>query len=1176
MQTNPSDPSIGPTETSIAVIGMSCTFPGARSLEEFWHNIVYKTDCLTEMSEPRFRRNSSHRSGLGTGNAAPSRRGGWIGDDFAFNPLRHETIPVAIRSADPDHFLILRAVYEAMSDAGYLEVKTDRVSASVILGKGNYCGVGTAALMYRSIVTADILDALRGFIPQLSDEDLNTLSQAMIAEIPVATAEAAAGLISNVCVGRAATRLDLMGRAFTVDAACASSLIAIELGVQDLLRGATNLVLAGGVHLSTDFDIEVFDVMKALSPTSIPRPYDAEADGIVLGEGIGILVLKRLTDAERDHDRVYAVIKGVGSSSDGRARSVLAPRIEGQELAMRRAYEMTRFSPRTVQLIEGHGTATQVGDSTEIASLHRVFGPAERGRPGCALGSVKSMIGHAMPAAGAAGLIKAILSLYHEVFPPTINCGRPHAALTSKDSWFYPNTEARPWIRAADAPRRAGVNAFGFGGVNSHVVVQEYPNRPLARPTTLLRTWDTEAIVLSGSCRKALHAEVHRLSGYITKAKGITLRDLAYTCNSSVNSSEHRLSIVASSITDLKAKLDRASATLANPTQLNIRDRQGIYYFGQSEICNGKVALMFPGDGSQYVNMFRELSLHFPEFRMAFAPSESEYVSPDDQAAECSLGDIVFPPPFVSSEQEIEANARLSSIDNASLCLIASENAVRSLFENLKLQPDMVVGHSCGAWMAMVAAGVVSPEVFRKRMKRVLTDMYRVLAKDSTFRPMTTLAIGGRRNQIEEVLQRLGPQMLASDNCPHQVVIAVDACAEVDVTARFKERGLIVQKLLFDRGYHTPAFRRSCEQLRECLSSLQISAPRIPLYSCATAALYTNEPGEIPGLVVDAFAKPVLFRDTIEAMYEAGARTFVEAGPGTKASGFVSDILRGRPHLAVSIDQSSYSGTASLNHAIAMLAAAHVTLDLTYIYSPRSPRQLSLDVEKDRFPDPDDEPGTIRISTCWPRLTPPSEVARLAKRMSADSPFPVGLIKDKEICQPIAQDRQPNTEDPKDYAPETVLQQHFSLMQNFLTTHETVLMHFLNRSMSRHSDASSYKAADTSLVFERASTASGSTDVPNVAPTEPAETRDLSGPQQPSLVDMFLEIFSDLTGYPGQALNLDLDLESDLGVDSLKRVEILMAFEEVLANDPRLTQRLIDGMNACKTLREVAAVLQKE
>jgi acyl transferase domain-containing protein len=456
----------------VAIIGMACLFPKAPSLRVFWENILAGVDALDDPPHD-WGADLAYDPDSDANDRIYTKRGGYLGDSCQFAAMDLGVMPRSVEGGEPEHFVALQLAHEALADAGYLERPFARERTEVILGRGTYVNRGYMTILQHTIVVDQTIRLLGQLHPEYSAQDLDILKRRLKASLPPFNAETTPSLAHSVMCGRIANRLDLMGAAYTVDAACASSLIAVEQGVQDLASGCCDLVLAGGVQISTAMPIAVmFCQLGALSRIGQLRPFHADADGTLLGEGAGILVLKRRADAERDGDRIYALVKGVGSASDGRAVGLLAPRVEGEELALRRAYERAGLSPQSVGLIEAHGTATPVGDATEIEALGRVFGCHGNGTPRYALGSVKSMIGHSIPAAGAAGLIKAALALYHKIIPPTLHADVPHPGLATGP--FYLPAEARPWIHGGAEPRRAGVNAFGFGGINAHAVLEEH------------------------------------------------------------------------------------------------------------------------------------------------------------------------------------------------------------------------------------------------------------------------------------------------------------------------------------------------------------------------------------------------------------------------------------------------------------------------------------------------------------------------------------------------------------------------------------------------------------------------------------------------------------------------------------------------------------------------------
>jgi acyl transferase domain-containing protein len=461
------------TREDIAVIGMAGLFPGAPDTAAFWDNITAGRCCIGDHPDPERERVFDPNAGIFE--RLYSVRGGFLGDLATFDPLEHGIMPNSVDGGNPDHFLMLRVAKAAMDDAGLTHKDFPRERTDVIVAHGEYLHRGNINWIQHGMMLDQTVDLIRRLQPERTDAELKEIWDALRQKLPVLDAQTIPALIPNVIAGRIANRLDLMGGSYLVDAACASSLLAAGQAATALRTNRCDLALVGGVQTCIPLPaMMVFCELGAMSRGETLRPFDAKADGTMLGEAVGMIVLKRRRDAERDGDRVYAVIKGVGVASDGRSAGLLAPRLEGEALAIRRAYEEAEVDPATVELIEAHGTGIRLGDETEIGALKAVFGPRRDGTATCAVGSVKSMVGHSVPAAGMAGLIKTALALHHKVLPPTVNCETPNPGLGLDESPFYINTETRPWVHGhRDRPRRAGINAFGFGGINSHCVMEE-------------------------------------------------------------------------------------------------------------------------------------------------------------------------------------------------------------------------------------------------------------------------------------------------------------------------------------------------------------------------------------------------------------------------------------------------------------------------------------------------------------------------------------------------------------------------------------------------------------------------------------------------------------------------------------------------------------------------------
>ncbi|MPY88884.1 MAG: acyltransferase domain-containing protein [Luteitalea sp.] len=949
--------------SDVAIVGMACVFPGARNLQEYWENILAKVSAIGDppadweadlFVDPDAEANDRIYCG----------RGGYLGDLAEFDPLEYGVMPNAVDGGEPDHFLALRAAYDALRDAGYRAADIEGGRAEVIIGRGSYVNRGNTTAIQHGIIVDQVLRILKQLHPEHTEEQLAALKQTLKASLPPFHAETAPALVPNIISGRIANRLDLMGPNYIVDAACASSLVAVDLGMRDLRHGRCDLAVVGGVHASTPPVIMmIFCQLKAISRTGQIRPFDRRADGTLLGEGVGMLVLKRLEDAERDGSRIYAVLKEIGTASDGRAVGLLAPRVEGEELALRRAYEVAGIDPATVGLLEAHGTGTAVGDGVEIDALRRVFGTsglpraASRRRSSCALGSVKSMIGHLMPASGIAALIKAALALHHKVLPPTLNCDEPNPALALEDSGFYINSETRPWLHGrVDTPRRAGVNAFGFGGINAHAVLEEH--RGGAETFSLAHRWETELVILSASSRASLAEAVDRLRTFLDAQPDVALKDVAFTLNVGSDLGPVRLAVVAATPRDLGQKLTRAAAALRDPRCTRLRDNDGVYFFEQQLAGQGGVAFIFPGEGSQYPNMLADLCLHFPVVRSTFDFMDRAFIG---HPRGYLPSEVIFPPPaengdsprFRKSSAENEDCPRfpvdrLWEMDTGAEAVFAANQAMAALLRQLQIRPQFMAGHSTGEHSALLASGIVrvdSDDELIDHVRGVNASFERLKAAGDIPDGLL-VAVGGVDRAVLESLsaQSDGALHIALDNCPHQVVLCGTRESMRAAMQELQALRAICQPLPFARAYHTPWFESFCEPLRAYFDRVRIGSSDIEVYSCVTAQPYPPNPDVVRTLVASQWARSVRFRDTVEAMYARGARIFVEVGPKANLTGFIEDTLRGRTSIAIPSNTAHRSGITQLNHLLGQLAAHGVPMDLAPLYERRDPKTVSLTV----------------------------------------------------------------------------------------------------------------------------------------------------------------------------------------------------------------------------------------
>jgi acyl transferase domain-containing protein len=495
----------------VAIVGMSVLLPGAPDLQSYWRNLVTGVDAITDVPEHRWDPAYYDPDYFKLGADARAdrlycRRGGFV-DEFAdVDPTRFGIMPNSVAGAEPDQLIAMRVAAAAIADAGGDDRLPARDRIGVILGRGGYLTPGVVRLDQRVRTAVQLVRTLGELVPGLGAAELERVRAAFTEQLGPEQPESAIGLVPNLAASRVANRLDLRGPAYTVDAACASSLIAVDHAVHELGSGRCDVVLAGGVHHCHDITFwSVFTQLKALSTSQRIRPFHRNADGILIGEGTGVVVLKRLADAERDGDRIYAVVRGTGVASDGRSASLFNPDPGGQVLAVHKAWAAAGLDPAaegSIGLLEAHGTATPAGDSAELSTLATVFGgPSDEP---AVIGSVKSMIGHTMPAAGIAGLIKAALAVHHGVLLPTLHCDDPNPALNA--TRFRPIDHAEVWT---DEVRRAGVNAFGFGGINAHVVLEQAPSAKPA-PTTVVVNEPVKVLRIAANNANELLERLHR------------------------------------------------------------------------------------------------------------------------------------------------------------------------------------------------------------------------------------------------------------------------------------------------------------------------------------------------------------------------------------------------------------------------------------------------------------------------------------------------------------------------------------------------------------------------------------------------------------------------------------------------------------------------------------------
>lgn len=920
----------------IAIVGMGCHFAGARDLTTYWENILAGKDCTRELPPDRWDPRIFCDAGSSANDRVPSSRGGYLDSPLRFDAAAHGIMPRAVEGGEPEQFLVLDAAMAALEDAGHTLSDLADKRVEVVIGRGNYFNRGNLTRLQHGRMIAQTLALLAAFHPEWTQAELDAIREDLRKSLPPFEAATIPGQLTNATAGRLAHRLNLRGASYVVDAASASSLVAVDLAARALQERRADLAIVAGVYLEADVDFPlVFRQLGAVSKSGSSKPFAAGADGMLPGEGAGVVILKRQSDAEWDDDRIYAVIQGIGLASDGKSAGLAAPSASGHARAIRMAYRRSGVDPDSVMLIEGHGLGVPAADRAELLALKAIFPPRRHGYR--TLGAVSSMIGHAMPAAGMAGLIKSALALHHRILPPTLHAETPHPLLAKPGSAFALGRFARPWINPdPETPRRAGVNAFGFAGINAHAVLEEHTDSADAELPGALEHWETEAILLSAPDRAALIERAKELVGWLERRPTAELKDVAYTvnCVGDHPPGPERLGLVASSISDLIARLRSLLPRLADPACRTIRDGRGAYYWAQPLLSGGAagLAFLFPGEGSQYPGMLADLCFHFPEVRRLFDTG--------DRIA-LELGETVPPSEhlFGAGAENGEALWVAATGVNA---VLSAQWALYQVLTRLGLRPDAVAGHSSGEVLALGAAGVLQVDRVLENQLGRLGTIFQRLDSSGDVPEARLLAAACSRERLEALCRELGlPAIeIAMDNCPHQVVLAGEP-REVDrVAERLRQESILWEVLPFSRAYHTSSFAAVLAPFAEFFAQLSFRPPTVRIYSCASRQAMPSDPEAIRALAIAQWTRTVAFRETIEAMHGDGLRLFVDVGSRGNLAGFAEDILRGKPAFAIAANLPRRGGPTQLNHLVAATFAQGAALKADYLYARRRPRPI--------------------------------------------------------------------------------------------------------------------------------------------------------------------------------------------------------------------------------------------
>ena len=952
------------TSRDIAIVGVGCRYPDAKGPQELWENVLGQRRAFRRIPEERLRLEDFYAEGNVSPDTIYSKRAAVI-EGYEFDQLRFRIGERSFRSADLTHWLALDIAARALEDAGFPDGDgLDRDGTGVLLGN-TLTGEFSRAYLMRlrwPYVNRQVGAALaaEGWDSQRRDAFLDRLEQTYKEPFPETNEESLAGGLSNTIAGRICNHFDFHGGGYTVDGACSSSLLAVANACSALAAGDLDVALAGGVDLSIDpFELVGFARTGALASDEM-RVFDQHSDGFIPGEGCGFLVLMRRGDALDQGRRIYAVLKGWGISSDGKG-GLTRPEVDGQSMALKRAYRRAGFGAETIGLVEGHGTGTAVGDATELATLNRARRQAGA-RTRAAIGSIKANIGHTKAAAGAASLIKATMALHHRLQPPTTGCETPHPELRAEDCTLDVLRSPRCWPR--DVPLRASVSSMGFGGINCHVVLEGADERRKRSFTAAERRLsaapqDAEIFFLAATSEAALSEQIDRLRALAVGLSCSELSDLAATLATGLPPGPAaRAAVIASTPEELAERLDTLAEKISGG-ESEISDLEAGLFAGQG-VGNPQIGFLFPG-----------------------------------QASPSHLGGGLWRRRFAAAERLYE-RARLPQTDDSSETSVAQPAITTAslvaleILESLGVEASVAVGHSLGELTALHWAGAYDRETLRSLARERGRAMSELGDADGAMASLGTSA-----QEVEKLLTASGLDgvVVTGYNSPSQTVISGPAREVGAAVAKARGERWPAQRLSVSHAFHSPLVEAAVPRLEEALRRERVDEEAVldshrEVYSTVTGERLT-EAESLSELLCRQITSPVRFMPALESA-AADVDLLLEVGPGEVLTGLArrqTDV----PVIALDAGGDSLRG---LLRATGALFALGAPIDTEGLFADRFTRPFDLEQKPQFLVNPCELAPVGDASGPRPAARPtPAPEAAVAVEPSATPSSPLDLVR---------------------------------------------------------------------------------------------------------------------------------------------------------------------------------------
>ncbi|WP_280523909.1 type I polyketide synthase [Actinoplanes regularis] len=1067
----------------IAIVGLSCRFPGARDVVEFWANSLAAAHQFRPVPSTRWNHETFYSKNFRDTYSTYTDQVAFLDEVEKFAALHHRIPPRRAKAMDPQHRLLIDLAREAVQDAGWERRPFDRATTGVFVGLGGadyreMTGARiTASLLANGSLSPDAVD------PQL----LDAIAEAAAVSLDPPQSFSMAGALLNMAPCAVSELLDLGGPSFAVDAACSSALVAMHEAVNHLRTGSCSAALVGGVFLNlTPNALIGFSRVGALSPTGLCRPFDSRADGFVLGEGGSLAVLRPLDDALEAGDRIYAVLNGIGTANDGKGAGPMTPRAEGQEAAMRAAYRDARVEPGAIDFLEAHGTGTTVGDRVELEAIRRLR--AKSADRHCYLSSGKASIGHTLPAAGAAGVLRTALALHHRTVPPQPATMDPHTELPLAEAGLAIATEPTPWAPPADDRRRAGVSSFGFGGTNVHAVLSEAP-APEAEDEDAggERPW---VVLLSADDGELLTSYAERLSGLVADDPTLTPAAVSRTM-ASRTLLPARLAVMCRTRAELADRLAAAARSLA--AGATGRLAAGLYA-GTAPLApeHRSLAFLYPGQGSLRPGLLRDLVARFPALAGHVRPLADRV----DERTGAPVTSLLCDTPGEDDDEKVSATA---------ICqpgLGVAGIGMTQLLTDLGVTPQVALGHSVGELAAAVAAGALTPDDGIE----FLIERGAAVTSGGEPEPGTMAAVRIDAAGFEQLRTGIEGVWAGCYNHPTQVVASGHEDAVGRLVERCRNRDVPVVPLRVSHAFHSPLMSDVDSRIAERVEQLPVREPVHTLVSSVDPAAPTD-PETLRALWARQGSAPVQFREAVDVAVEAGAKILVQVSAGDALLGMAAQTPSAHGLESIALMPSEPDGGYALLEGLGRLAVAGVPVDLTPLFEGLGVPLVTL---------PPSPLATQRYTVR--RRTPGAAPARFVRTNEARSACTPEIPAREALPAPVTRNGE-----------QLPVNDVISLLREQLAVLRGI----------------GVEPADTAIEFAVAAQPAAAAK-PEPAPAAPAR---ISLPTQPApkkIEDnqVFAEVAAmvgKISAYPADTVRADQSFSTDLGFDSIMTAELIAA-----------------------------------